>query len=91
MVTDISTHKDIPDLEQCKRKFCQPNSQCNAFGYSLETKVCDLKKVEMIGLMTKTVALTDAPGITLGLDKIEGVCVGKIDYCLYLYLQSSNL
>ena len=85
VVTDISTHKDVPDLEQCKRKFCQPNLQCNAFVYSPETKICDLKNVEMAGLMMGTVSFVDATGKTLGLDKIEGVCVGKKYHHLYLY------
>ena len=90
-VSDLSTHTNVPDLDQCKRKYCQPNFQCNAFEYSPETKVCDLKKVEMSGLMTGTVSMEDAKGKTLGLDKVEGVCVGNSKYRRYLFLHCSNL
>ena len=76
-VSDVSTHKNVPDIDQCKRKYCQPNLECNAFEYTPDIKVCDLKKVAMSGLMVGTVALKEATGKTLGLDKIEGVCVGK--------------
>ena len=76
-VSDLSTHNNVPDLDQCKRKYCQPNLQCNAFEYSPQAKVCDLKEFAMSSLMMGTVSMEEAMGKTLGLDKIEGVCVGK--------------
>ena len=82
-VTDVKTHTDVSNLEQCKGKHCQANADCLAFVYDPTTKVCDLKNIpNLADIMNPTlIILGDEAGKTLGLDKIKGtdepVCTGK--------------
>ena len=75
-MTPITTYNDDQDLKQCKEKCCQSNSECTAFEYIPETKVCHRKNAPLAGAMGGTVLMVPETGTILGSDKIGGECIG---------------